>query len=294
MISTRPLLYSPRARLLLYGLALAIGLLLAWASAQQATAINPLPQRLYNSYHCLTPDSAGTQVRAPLRILDFFHLSTRPLADSLCNNPVIAAYYSGVEIIWMHRDQVDLRKLIDQDYELLFAKPELLERIESTAGNSYIPIVHYADYTSQLISLNSHPQLSNEYFRGKTLGLIDDPNSLSGYQIPKNALKQHQIDESTFEIVHYKSHDQLHRALLLGDVDVIASFSSLEHSAATSSKRTLNLQERLPGPHWYVLPELLDTAIHCQFEKLLRQYSRDVGNPYIANMTLARSCQHGK
>lgn len=291
MIAIRMLFRSQWAAYLLYGLALLAVLLLAWTSAQSSIIINNLPERSYNSYHCDTVSSGEAQPEDTFRILDLFILDADTLVNALCQDPLIARHYRRVEVSWMHRDQVDLRSLFNQQYEVMFSKPEMLKRIETSELVSYSTLAKYSDYASQLISLHSVPELSNDYFRGKRLGLIDDPNSRSGYLIPKKVLKEASIDESLFDIVLYKSHDQLHRALLLGEVEMIASFAPITTVRNTTARKSLLLQEKLLGPRWYLQTALLQSDAHCQLAQHLRVFASQHVNPYIQNMTIVRGCK---
>ena len=250
-----------------------------------------LKERSYNSYRCNT--SGNHQLlegHNELRILDTFILNSNELVDYLCVDDDIARRYSEVSVFWQHRDKIDLRELLNLEIDFFLAKPELLQRIELVEKSGYIAVASYPSYTSGFISVYDKPELVEAYFRDKRLGLIDDPSSLSGYQIPKAILHKEKIDDKLLNVVLYKSHDQLYEALFSGEVDVIASFVPDEKDPVYSKVKILPLQEQLLGPKWYLHPALLDTSIHCGIVEGLRRFTQDHVNRYIAAVKIIRDC----
>ncbi len=275
---------------LLYGLAFVLVLLIALQISRQGPHVNELPLRAYNNYFC---DTGASDNKPTFRILDLFKVEARLIADTLCNDQVIAQQFKRVEVSWVRRDQTDFRNIFEQRYHLLIAKPELLKRFNNDVSG-YSAIAHYDNYSSRLIALDSQPQLSAEYFHGKSLGLIDDPNSLSGYQIPKRALKEADIDESTMEIVYFKSHSEIMRALGRRELDLIAAHRPAgTKTTVAENEKSLLLQDQLPGPRWYLHPDLIETRVHCQTTAILSRVALSSPTPYLERLTISRDCSHG-
>ncbi|HEB26173.1 MAG TPA: hypothetical protein ENI05_00145 [Porticoccus sp.] len=286
----RTILRSPVGHYWLYGVAFVVISIVVWLSAYSSISVKSLSQRSYNSYQCETVAGSASRPEQIFRILDLFILDADSLANALCQDPAFAQRYTQVNVSWMHRDQIDLRSLFNQQYELIFSKPELLNHLAEGVSDNYLALAKHADYASQLIALNTVPQLSNDYFRGKRLGLIDDPLSLSGYQIPKAALKKADIDDTLYEVISYKSHDLLHRALLLGEIDVMASFAPIGSVQNTTARKSLLLQEKLLGPRWYLQSELLEQEIHCRVITHLQAFAARHVSPYINDISVLRGC----
>jgi hypothetical protein len=264
----------------LLALVIGAGLVIALLVASNGIEYHAPSSKYYNSYSCNTMQvDPHTRDGPVFRILDVFRLNTNELAEQLCASPAISARYNRVEVSWMHRDQLDLREIVNQSYQVLLAKPELLQRLTETHATAYASLASYQEYVSQLISIKSTPSLSNNYLAGKRLGLLDDPNSLSGYQIPKAAMQRAHIDESAVTIVFFKSHADLHRALFVGQVDVIASYSAAYFRDDHVATKRLDLQRGLSGMQWYLHPALVDTDIHCEVVRYLAGFSSAMGAP---------------
>lgn len=294
---------------LVYLLVLSCVTVLAWVSAQHSVTLKPLPVRAYNTYQCSTLYKGKTSIenkaetQRTFRILDYFHVEAFSVADALCSSPQMGEKFDRVEISWVSRDRVDRRRLFEQYYQLVIAKPELLQRTRINGVSPYTAIANYADYSSQFIAFGKAPALNDDYFRGKKLGLLDDPNSLSGFQIPKSALKRAAIDESIFQVLVYKTHYELYRALFMKEVDLIASFKwsgpeniLTEHMPKVANARPLQslpLEERIPGPRWFLHPGLVDSSIHCHVLNALGDFSRKAKAPYLKDIQVSRSCAVG-
>ena len=264
-------------------------LIASWLLAKTGIEYSALPERSYNRYQCLV-DNAEAQ--REIKVLDSFLLNSDDLADLVCDNTEAGRYFNQVSIFWQHRDSVDLRSLLDLEYSLFLAKPELLQRIELVDASGYVAVASHPSYTSGLLSLGKQPELTNDYFRGKVMGLIDDPSSLSGYQIPKAAFHKNMIDESLFKVRPFKSHNLLYEALLTGEVDLIASYLPGENDPLYERLHVLSLMERLVGPRWYLHPDLIDSAEHCILVDALKQFSKGHINPYIEKLTIIRECAY--
>lgn len=289
MQPARSLIPSVPAAYCCYAFVLCFSIIFAVLSSDYNLTLKPIPTRDYNKHQCLTGNTSSQET---LKILDLFVLNTDELAEHLCLNKIVKRHYKSVEVSWIQRDQFDLRRIFNLEYDLLFTKPELLLRIEPKEMTSYVPIASHTDYLSQLISLSSVPELTTEYFKGKRLGLIDDPNSLSGYQIPRSALFRHKVDESAYSVQSYKSHHDLHYALYSHQVDIIASFSSLNRDVGSLPKTyQLDIGTPLPGPKWYLHPALIDQAIHCGISQELAWFSKNSSSPYIKDLSIVRDCQ---
>lgn len=224
-----------------------------------------------------------------LRILDAVYLGDTRVLEALCDAPEVAALYSGVEMRAVHRDALDLRDLYDMGYEVVLAKPELIEDITSVS-DSYKLIARYPDYGSQFVSLRGMPELNREWWRGKILGLLDDPHSISAYQVPRAALRQWDL-EAVPEIVYFPTHSQLYSALVKGEVDVIAIATTDYQAYGTFPlPQGLVLADRIPGPGWYLHTDLLLTSIHCALLDALTVESRSSRRDYLNRIHIERPC----
>jgi|GEM_PF-3910871 len=211
---------------LYYGLFVAAFLLVLLSAIAHISAqkLEFIPQQDYSRYQCLT----GGDGRKTLEVLGVLELQFESLAPQLCADSTVAAHYSRVSILWRYADQLDLKSIYEKRYHLVLSTPELLHRTRLESGKDYAAIATYPDTASYLFALNQAPVATAAYFRNKRLGLKDDPISRSGYLIPQALLQQLGLDQSQLEILYYKSHSELHGALLRGEVDVIASANAAQ------------------------------------------------------------------
>lgn len=241
----------------------------------------------YDGYRCLTGlTSSGDS----FRILDAVYTGDTLLADRLCGNAVFTTTYNSVEVQREQRDAVDLRSIYELSYDLVLSKPELMERANSGDLPGYQLIAKFPAYGSQLVALDGLPRLERSYFAGRTLGLLDDPNSISGYQIPKAALRREGLD-GAIDIIYFKTHRQLFEALYAGTVDVVASIR-MQHvpGDAFNLPPGLHLGEGLSGPGWYLHPDLYHTPLHCELARALESIAEDSPVPYLNQLQLVGSC----
>jgi hypothetical protein len=242
------------------------------------------PTVRYNTYLCTVPGEGG----GSLRILAYMETQAVRLVDALCSDPVVRALYSEVHATWRRNNISDSQILFDQQFDLLAAKPEMIEREDVPIFDSYVPIARYADNTSRFVSIRSTPELTQAYFDEKRLGLVDSSQSISGHVVPRQRLHNAGIDESGFAILYFHGHAALYRALIQGEVDVIGS--GIQLPAGGPKHYVLPIQGGLPGPRWYLHPRHIDTPLHCRISSALRESAMAVPRTYENSIELLRPC----
>jgi hypothetical protein len=262
---------------------------LGWLLASQPVAIRELPVIEYNTYRCSTGNAGSDRV---LRVFEVRDASSEQLADALCMSKVVGELFSAVEVRWQHHARTDIRNLYEQRFDLGVGRPQVIEKPEVRKITSYVPIAGYPEYASYLISLTDTPVLSADYLSGKRLGLIHNTESLAGYQVPRRAMAGLGIAPATLQITYYRNHDQLRQALLQGNVDLIAS-SWLEEkdSVLLAGSHRLLLDSGIAGARWYLLPEWIDTPLHCVVAGLLKSLASDSSDPALRQLELSRDCR---
>ncbi|MGI1678884.1 MAG: phosphate/phosphite/phosphonate ABC transporter substrate-binding protein [Cellvibrionaceae bacterium] len=122
--------------------------------------------------------------------------------------------------------------------------------------------------------------------------MIDDPNSLSGYQIPKAAIKKYNLDEDLFTTNYYRSHQRLQQALQLHEVDVIATYSELNVSDGKLLNRLI-LAENLPGIHWFFTAAKDDQMMMCEVKIEVEKYLSGLQTPLKVLKLPELVCSYG-
>jgi len=285
-LSASPLTFNSIFVILMLGI-----LAVTWFVDKKSFVLKNLNISDYQRYSCTIPDSGSG--KPLLKILTFLvGDDAKALAQGLCDQPDIRKQLGGVEVTWKIPSQIDLRTLDDRKFDLLFYRESIIEKLPHYALQDYRMIAELPSYVSLLISQDGKPELTNDYFRGKVLGLIDDPLSSAGYGVPKTALAQADIDVNSYKIRYFGSKNDLEYALSNGDVDLIASYSQ---SPLTHNPRfnTLDLAPPLPGPAWYIRAELVRTPIHCSFLNALSKLSLSFSSDRLPSAKIIQSCHGG-
>jgi hypothetical protein len=273
----------------LYGGALLLALALCWLIVVSGMEVRKLEVRDYATRRCELVTNQGGPT---LRILDAVYKEDLGLMDSWCHSSGIARHFGAIELLSVHRDHIDLRQLYETRYDLLLAKPELIAGLGrvGTDGNEYELLANYPAYGSQLVSLHGLPELSRDWLAGKRFGLLDDPNSVSAYQIPMAALRRAGLEEvPTF--VYFRSYRQLYKALFEGRIDVIPALLSEEGpDSRLQLPPGLVLEETIPGPAWFIRRELLQDREHCDLLAALEQLGPTAEIDYFRHLKVVRPC----
>lgn len=243
----------------------------------------------YNTRRCEFVANPGGPV---LRILDAVYSENEDLVDTWCHTSSIAQHFGSLELRTVHRDNLDLRQLYESRYDLILAKPELISRIGQVenGASDYAMIAKYPDYGSQLVSLQGTPELSATWLQDKRFGLLDDPNSVSAYQIPKAALRRSGVADVP-RYVYFRSYRQLYEALFEGKVDVIPALLSEEGpDSALQLPPGLVLEEIIPGPAWFIHRDLLQSQVHCDLLAALEQLARTAEIDFLRKLQVVQPC----
>ncbi len=275
---------------LLYVAAFLGALTLCWFIVISGHELRPLEVRDYSIRRC---DFAANPNGPVLRVLDAVYMEdVETVLNTWCHAPELATQFGSLELRSVHRDHLDLRELYESRYELILAKPELMESGGRARrdGIGYEMLAQYPDYGSQLVSLHGTPELTAAWMKGKTLGLLDDPNSVSAYQIPRAALHKSGLGEEP-KIVYFRSYRQLYKALFEGQVDIIPALLSEEGpDSALRLPPGLVLEETIPGPAWYIHRELLQGGERCLLQDALEDLALHAKVDYFRDLRIVRPC----
>ncbi len=287
--SVRRALSHARYYYLIFACAFAVVLALAWYAAVHGQHVKALEIRDYGLQTCVL--AADAEDRA-LRILDAVYIEEVPLMGTFCNDRGLGEHFSAVELRSVHRDHLDLRDLYESRYQLVLAKPELMGVgvTEHQGQADYVQIARYPDYGSQFISLDGVPALTKEWMSGKTLGLLDDPNSVSAYKIPKAALRNSGLSDVP-TIRYFRSYRQMYRAFFAGEVDVIPALLSDEGpDSVLRLPQGLVLEETLPGPAWYLARDVAAGPQRCAIQATLTTLSREASLDFLRELIISEPC----
>ncbi|NND67306.1 MAG: hypothetical protein HKN19_06955 [Halioglobus sp.] len=251
--------------------------------------LRPLPLQDYSVRRCDMAESRSGKV---LRLLDVVYLEGSVLSHAWCESAGFAAHFGALEWRSVHRDHFNLRDLHESRYDLVLAKPELMEGggVVAGAGVPYRMIAQYQAYGSQLVALSGKPELTREWLAGRRLGLLDDPNSVSAYQVPVSALRERGLMDAA-DIVYFRSYREMYRALFAGRVDAIASILSDEGpESELQLPDGLVLAQNLPGPAWFAPDSLIEGAAYCTVLEGILRFGEQTAVNFFRNIQVKEPC----
>jgi hypothetical protein len=256
------------------------------AGAINSVSLRHVPPVQYNTYECAT---GGHVSAAVFRVLAYAESQAVQHADALCRDPAVRGRYGRVHVIWRQRDLNEVRIFFDQEFDLLLAKPEWVELKDIDLVDHYIPIAMYGDNTSKFVALDYPPELSADYFHGRLLGMLDNAKSVSGHQVPRQALRNAGIGERQLDIRYYETHGDLLAALLEREVDVVATGLALPEPREVFF--VLPIQGGLKAPRWYLRPSLVDSPLYCHIAAVLTAVSASSGSTSARGLRMVRDCE---
>lgn len=266
----------------------ALAFVVARSLVASSFELRPLPLKDYSVRRCDMAESNG-QV---LRLLDVVYLEGSVPFAPWCESAAFAEHFGALEWRSVHRDHFNLRELHESRYDLVLAKPELVESGGAVAGAGvpYRMIAQYRAYGSQLVALSGKPELTREWLAGRRIGLLDDPNSVSAYQVPISALRERGLMDAA-DIIYYRSYREMYRALFARRVDAIASIRSDEGpESELQLPDGLVLAQDLPGPAWFAPDALINSAAYCTVLEGLKRFGEETQVDFFRNLQVKEPC----
>ncbi|MBV7261061.1 hypothetical protein KCG43_03360 [Photobacterium sp. WH24] len=243
-----------RGKLLYFGaqsaVVLAVLLLLVWS----LSPVSPVAtMSAYNQVSCRDIGAAQgrTSATEPLRVFTPVHQLALPILKKLCSQPAIQSAYAGVSVFWQSRSEFVPAQIYSQFYDVMWGRDYVLNGMSPSYLDYYQPVLILPSYDVYWYARSADFRGTKDDFTQLTLGLLDDPFSLSGYQLPMNQLNSLQLAADSVHIAFYPSRQALAEALLAGQVDVVAdtSFSTLSQSSAVLSK--VMIASQVYSGAWY-------------------------------------------
>ena len=205
------------------------------------------------------------------------------------NNDVFSVYVTDGRIAEMASMRLCDDKIIKRQYG----------EVKVTIGQSDYDTFRYINPAANskhgkdrafFIALRERPQLSKEYLLGKSIGLLDYPSSRSGHIVPKTVIQNIGLSDSNVNIVYYSSHQELRRALLAGEIDIISSYWAEEGSENFSRNYATPLQEDVSGMQWYLKMLTQNTDLFCAMQTVVNEIAMSHPRPYYKTITLEEGC----
>ena len=211
-------------------------------------------------------------------------------SERLCNDKTIKRQYGEVKVTIGQSDYDTFRYINHGVVDLALVKSNVVDAFGADQIYGLTKVASHPDYSAFFIALRERPLLSKEYLLGKKIGLLDYPSSRSGHIVPKTVLQNLVHSDSNLDIVYFSSHQELRRALLAGDIDIISSYWAEEDKDNFSRNYATPLQESVSGMQWYLKMQTQNTDLFCAIQSVIHEVAMSHPRPYYKTITLEEGC----
>ncbi|KHT49366.1 hypothetical protein RJ43_16520 [Alteromonas macleodii] len=211
-------------------------------------------------------------------------------SERLCNDKTIKRQYGEVKVTIGQSDYDTFRYINHGVVDLALVKSNVVDAFGADQIYGLTKVASHPDYSAFFIALRERPLLSKEYLLGKKIGLLDYPSSRSGHIVPKTVLQNLGLSDSNVDIVYFSSHQELRRALLAGDIDIISSYWAEEDKDNFSRNYATPLQESVSGMQWYLKMQTQNTDLFCAIQSVIHEVAMSHPRPYYKTITLEEGC----
>ncbi|GFD69873.1 hypothetical protein KUL106_31360 [Alteromonas sp. KUL106] len=210
--------------------------------------------------------------------------------EKLCSDQIIKRQYSEVKITIGQSDYDTFRYINHGVVDLALVKSNVVDAFGADQIYGLTEIASHPDYSAFFIALRERPELNKEYLLGKRIGLLDYPSSRSGHIVPKTIMQNLGLSDSNVDIIYYSSHQELRRALLAGDIDIISSYWAEDDNKKFSRNYATPLQESVSGMKWYLKMQTQNTDLFCAMQSVVHDIAMSHPRPYYKTITLEEGC----
>ncbi|GFD76481.1 hypothetical protein KUL113_59010 [Tenacibaculum sp. KUL113] len=211
-------------------------------------------------------------------------------SERLCDDKIIKRQYGEVKVTIGQSDYDTFRYINHGVVNLALVKSNVVDAFGADQIYGLTKLASHPDYSAFFIALRERPLLSKEYLLGKSIGLLDYPSSRSGHIVPKTVIQNIGLSDSNVNIVYYSSHQELRRALLAGEIDIISSYWAEEDSENFSKNYATPLQEDVSGMQWYLKMLTQNTDLFCAMQTVVNEIAMSHPRPYYKTITLEEGC----
>lgn len=259
-------------------------LFIMWLAGSKSTSFARLDidHKIERSKTCLTGGKGSEDF---VLFLHDAKIATQ-LMQLYCQDPIIAKQFAKVTAYWGGGDASSILYVGKGIASLVLAKENIMDAIHATETHGYQEIANYSNYQAYLIGMAEKPILTKEYLLDKKIALLEYPTSRSGHIIPKRTFANLGLSLNKLDIVYTNSHKVSRDLLASGEVDLIASYWSVEDHNNFSEDYKQELQNDISGSSWYLKMDKNNTVLMCKSMELLTTLSQNDQSSYYSNLTL--------
>lgn len=214
----------------------------------------------------------------------------RVLGDAVA----LARHYGSLRFEWSLQSEARGWQIHEKRYDLLAVRPEEMASAGASVRATYREIALYPAYDVFFIARDGQPEMTSGYLRKRTLGVLDDQHSRSGYRIPLDALRRSGLNLREVVIKKYPSHQDLRGALARREVDLIGSYWSEHDRRRYPEWKTLRIGGADRGPTWYVDVAIWQNKeVRCALVEALNSQAKRSNDSYFAELRIVRAARDG-
>ncbi len=240
--------------------------------------------------HVLTCDSPLSNNKDVFKVY-LTEVSVANMAiNALCENTVIKRQFGNVSITIGQNDYDTYRYINHGVSDLALVNSNVVDAFNADRIYGYETIAAHPDYSAYFIALKEKPVLTKEYLLGKRIGILDYPSSRSGHIVPKTVLQGLGLNETNVKLQYYNSHQDLRRALLAGEVDIISSYWGKGDEEILSRNYITPLEKQVSGMRWYLKMETRNTDLRCAMQAVIRDIAGRHPRAYYQTVDIFGEC----
>ncbi|WP_017443919.1 hypothetical protein [Gayadomonas joobiniege] len=189
----------------------------------------------YHKYQC----STGSDKTETFKYLTAIPLLNQQIAESLCQSQAIASHFGHVEIIWKNRNQLTVNDLLNGNINLLWSRDHNLAGLLPNHQDYFNKLLDINNYSVYWYSRMQGAEYNKKFFAQVRIGLLANEVSQTHYLLPMDALKKHNIQTQTLDIVYFDDTYSLYQAFKDNHIDLIPSGASFDKQLDFSVEKLL-------------------------------------------------------
>ena len=237
------------------------------------------------SYQCPVIDSTGEK--------GLFHAyipsdwQVEEYGRRLCGEVLQNSGYSQARISWLPREQLSTQDIVEKEYKLIWIRHDSLKGLMHDYESFYDVLLALPTYKIHWISRVDSPTLTQSFFNGKRIGLLEDSQSQSAYQQPMRQLHENNIQVTDEQVVFYPSRQALINDFLDQKLDLIsvAGIGDLTAINKWPDQKKILITDQADIGHWYIDNSITD-PLRCRLLQSLSLYTAMIEDAASVTITL--------
>ncbi len=231
-----------------------------------------------NQLSCQVDASVGDKT---FRIYTPSDWQAEAMAAFFCESVLSGSDFARVELSWKPREHFTSDDLISQRFDLLFSRPRVLNGLAPDTQSLYEETLVLPAYTIYLYGHIPIYQLSSATLYKRSIGLLDDKRSQSGFLVPEIELKKHGVVLNNSETKLFNHRADLVEAFVEKQVDFIPAIGIEPELTDWPTEQRFELKTIPSAGSWY-LSKALNQTLRCEASQSLLKRHQE--SPVMGNL----------